>query len=399
MTRDDGDQNLVGVTVTTPPGFSGVLKGIPYCPESAIEQLRNPLYSGFAELASSSCPAASQIGVATAGAGAGSKPIYTTGKVYLAGPYKGAPLSLVVVVPAVSGPYDVGNVAARAAIQVDSTTARVTTVSDPFPRILGGIPLRTRSIAVRLDRPNFALNPTNCDPFSVDADISGEEGGTIRRSAHYQVANCAVLPFGPKLSLKLTGGLRRRGHPAIHAVLTKAPGEANLRTTAVTLPRGELLDNSHIGTVCTRVQFAADECPPSSVIGSAEAVSPLLDEPLRGPVVLRSSSNQLPDMVLDLEGQVDFQASARIDSVKGRLRTTFENIPDVPVSTVTVDLMGGNKGLLQNTESLCGKKKKAAVRMVGQNGRRVDSRVTLDAVCTAKAPRSKRHSRHGRTGG
>jgi hypothetical protein len=399
LSRDDGDQNLTGLSVTTPPGFSGILKGIPYCSEAAIGQLQNLAYLGMAELATSACPAASQIGTASAAAGAGSKPITTNGKVYLAGPYKGAPLSLVVVVPAVSGPYDVGNVAVRAAIQVDSTTARVTTVSDPFPRILGGIPLRVREITVRLDRPNFALNPTNCKPFTVDATINGDEGGSVARNPHYQVANCAKLPFGPKLSLKLSGGLRRRGHPAILAVLTKGPGEANLDMTSVTLPRGELLDNSHIGTVCTRVQFAADTCPESSKIGTAEAITPLLDEPLRGPVVLRSSSNQLPDMVLDLEGQVDFTASARIDSVKGRLRTTFEGIPDVPVSKVTVDLLGGNKGLLQNSESLCGTRKKAVVRQGGQNGRRLDTQVTLQATCGAKPRHKRRNSRHGRTGG
>jgi hypothetical protein len=146
------------------------------------------------------------------------------------------------------------------------------------------------------------------------------------------------------------------------------------------------------------VQFAADDCPPSSVIGSAEAVSPLLDEPLRGAVVLRSSSSDLPDMVLDLEGQVDFQAAATIDSVKGRLRTTFSSVPDVPVSRVSVDLLGGNRGLLQNSETLCGKRKKATVRMTGQNGRRVNTRVPLRVACGAK-PRSKRHARHGRVGG
>ncbi len=86
------------------------------------------------------------------------------GKVYLAGPYKGAPLSLLVVIPAVSGPYDLGNVVVRAAINVDQTTAQVTTVSDPLPQIIEGIPLRTRAIRVNLDRPEFAINPTNCEP-------------------------------------------------------------------------------------------------------------------------------------------------------------------------------------------------------------------------------------------
>src|SRR5262249_2866659 len=199
------DQNLTGLTVSTPPGFSASLRGVPYCPQSAIDQLANPLYSGLAELSSSACPLASQVGTAVAGAGAGSHPVYVAGKVYLAGPYNGAPLSLLTVIPAVSGPYDLGNVAVRAAIEVDSTTAQVTAVSDPLPQIIEGIPLRTRSILINLDRPDFTLNPTNCDGFAVKAQISGSEGAIAPAASHFQVANCGTLPFSPKLALRFSG--------------------------------------------------------------------------------------------------------------------------------------------------------------------------------------------------
>jgi hypothetical protein len=323
----------------------------------------------------------------------GSRPLYVPGKVYLAGPYKGAPLSLVVVIPAVSGPYDLGNVAVRAAISVDPETAQVTTVSDPLPRILDGILLRTRFFQVNLDRPGFALNPTNCDPFLVEAIITGSEGSTGTRDSDYQVANCARLPYAPKLSLKLTGGLKRRGHPAIHAVLATGAGEANTRVTAVTLPKGQLLDNAHIGTICTKVQFNAENCPSGSRIGKAVARTPLLDQPLEGPVYLRSSTNKLPDMVLDLEGQVDFTAVGKIDSVNGRLRTTFSTVPDVPLGTVTLDLLGGSKGLLQNSESLCGRSRSAEVRMAGQNGVGRSFKTKLKVGCGAKAQKKRKEGR------
>jgi hypothetical protein len=393
--RPDGDQTLDGLTVSTPPGFSGVLKGIPYCPESAIGQLNNVLYAGLAELTSSACPAASLLGTAVAGAGAGSRPAYFPGKVYLAGPYKGAPLSLVVVIPAVSGPYDLGNVVIRAAIKVDPVTARVTTVSDPVPQIIEGIPPRTRSIQVRLDRPDFALNPTNCDPLSVDAVMTGSEGGRISRSSHYQVANCGILPFAPKLSLKLSGGLARRGHPAINAVFQAKPGEANSRFVSVLMPKGELLDNAHIGAVCTKVNFAADTCPASSQLGTAEAASPLLDEPLKGSVYLRSSTNELPDIAIALKGQVSFDLVGRVDSVNARLRTTFETVPDVPVSKFSLSLYGGKRGLLVNSESLCGRRSFAVVQTIGQNGAVVDSKSKLQTACGSKA----RHKRHSKKAG
>lgn len=397
LRRPDGDQNAVGLSVKTPPGFSGVLKGIPYCSEAALTQLAMFDYSGIFEQTSPACSSASQIGTAIAGAGAGSKPLFVPGKVYLAGPYKGEPLSLIVVIPAVSGPYDLGNVAVRAAIHVDPVTAQVTTVSDALPQILEGIPLRTRAIHVNLDRPKFAITPTNCKPLSVEATISGDEGAQVTRSSHYQVANCATLPFGPKLSLNLTGGVKRRGHPALRAVLTTSPGEANLGSTTVTLPKNQLLDNAHIGTICTRVQFASDSCPADSIYGKAEATTPLLDEPLKGNVYLRSSSNELPDLVVDLEGQIDIELAGVIDSAKnGGLRTKFQGIPDAPVTKFVLSLAGGKKGLLINSEGICGLRQRAKVSMTGQNGAVVKSRVKLNASCGSKARHKRQNKKAGR---
>src|SRR5262249_34906601 len=162
----------------------------------------------------------------------------------------------------------------------------------------------------------------------------------------YQVANCADLPFAPELKLKLTGNMKRTGHPALRAVLSTHGGDANIASTLVALPHSELLDNSHIGTVCTRVQFAADACPAESAYGTTEAVSPLLDEPLRGNVYLRSSNHQLPDLVADLRGQIDIVLVGRIDSFKGGIRANFESVPDVPVSKFVLKMAGGKKGLL-----------------------------------------------------
>lgn len=391
ITRSDGDQNLSGLDVKTPPGFSAVLKGVPYCSEADLAKITQPGHTGRDEISSPACPAATRVGSAVTSVGAGSKPLYTEGKVYLGGPYKGAPLSLMVVVPGVSGPYDLGNIAVRAALDVNPVNAQVSAVSDPLPQILDGIPLRLRSVLLRIDRPNFVVNGTNCDPFAVQTTAHGSEGAASPASKPFQIANCIDLPYGPKLALKLDGGVHRRGHPAIRATFTAAPGEANTKGVSVTLPKGEQLDSEHIDTVCTRVAFAATDCPPGSIIGRAEASSPLLDQPLRGLVYLRSSDNQLPDMVLDLKGQVDIEVSAKVDAVEGRLRTTFRGVPDVPVSKLTLSLAGGKKGLLINSEPLCGTSKKATVKMTGQNGVFHKTKTRLQASCGSKA-RHKRHS-------
>jgi hypothetical protein len=383
-----GTQFLSGLEVTTPPGFSATLKGIPYCPDAAIASLNGPGYTGLSELAASACPVASQVGTAIAGAGAGTRPLYTSGKVYLAGPYKGAPLSLVVVVPAVSGPYDLGNVAVRVALLIDPLTGQVTADSDPLPQILEGVPLRTRLIKVDLNRPDFTLNPTDCDRFSVTARVSGAEGGTATASSPFQAANCARMPYAPKFNLLLSGGVKRLGHPAIHATLTAAPGESNSHLISVTLPPGELLDNSHFGSVCTIPAFNSHSCPAGSLIGHATAASPLLEHPLSGDVYLRSSKeHELPDMAIDLRGQVDLTLVGHIDSVNARLRTRFERVPDLPVSEFALDLLGGSKGLLQNTEGLCGKRKRVTVKMTGQSGARSNSKPLLRSTCGKKGRR------------
>jgi hypothetical protein len=401
VTRNDGDQNLSGLTVTTPPGFAATLKGIPYCPESALAQIANSNYSGLAEQAFSACPAASQIGTAVAGAGAGTHPLYTPGKVYLAGPYKGAPLSLEVVIPAVSGPYDLGNVAVRAAIHVNPITAQVTTVSDPLPQILGGIPLRIRSILVNLDRPDFALNPTNCEPFSVDGTILGNEGGQATQSAPFQVANCSSLPFAPKLALRLSGSTRQAGNPALTATLTAKPGEANISRTRVTLPHTELIDNAHINTICTRVQFAeghnpGEKCPPGSVLGFARAETPLLAKPLEGPLYLRSTGGAgLPDVVAALNGQIDIALDGHIDSVGGRLRATFETVPDAPVSRVVLSFDGGHKGLLENSPGLCSHPLHVTADITAQSGKTADQNPVLNTPCGGRKHKRKGHRASG----
>ena len=394
VAREDGEQDLAGLRVVTPPGFSATLAGVSYCPDSVLVNVSNlGYYSGLAEQASPACPLTSQVGTVTAEVGAGSKPLNVSGRVFLAGPYKGAPLSLAVVVPAVSGPYDLGNYAVRAAVSVNPSTAQVSTSSDPIPQIIDGIPLRVRAIQVNLDRPEFALNPTNCGRHSIDTQVLGGQGALASLATPFQVANCADLPYAPKLSLDLSGGLNRRGHPAVKATFTAKPGEANTRAVTVALPKGELLDNAHIGNVCTRVQFAANACPASSNLGTAEVSTPILAGPLRGNVYLRSSSNNLPDIAIDLEGQVDFELVGRVDTSKGgALRTNFEAAPDVPVSRLVLNLAGGAKGLLQNSESLCGKPKRATATIVGQNGAVVSTKPKLQVACGSKA-RRKRHSK------
>ncbi|HEX2148678.1 MAG TPA: hypothetical protein VHI31_00680 [Actinomycetota bacterium] len=393
ITRPDGSQELDKLEISPPPGFVASLKGIPYCSEAQIAATTTR-ESGKDELASSTCPAASQVGTTSVGAGAGNHPLYTPGKLYLAGPYKGETLSVVAVTPAVAGPFDLGNVVVRSALKINPLTARITAVTDPLPRTIEGVPLRIRDIRIALDRPNWAINPTNCEAMSVDVTAFGVDGAVSKPSNRYQLRDCAKLGFKPRLSIKLLGGTRRGAHPALLAVLKTRAGDANIARAAVTLPNSAFLDQAHIRTICTRVQYAADSCPKGAVYGHAKAVTPLLDDPIEGDVLLRSSDNKLPDLVGRLRGVANIEAVGRIDSVKGGIRNTFDVIPDAPFDTFTLRMQGGRKGLVVNSKNLCAKTNRATVKFTAQNGRRYNYRPKVVPVgCKKKVRKGKKRAK------
>jgi hypothetical protein len=375
LTRPDGSQELDEVSVTTPPGFSAILKGVGICSEAALAAAGAPGRTGAAEFANPSCPASSQVGTTTIGAGVGPTPVYVkTGRIYLSGPYKGAPLSFAFVVPALAGPFDLGVQIVRTALYVNPKTAQVNAKSDPIPQLLEGVPLQIRDVRVNLDRPSFSLNPTSCEPLSFAGRITGSNGAVANLGSRFQVGGCEKLRFKPGLKLQLHGGTKRSDYQRLEATVTypKGGGYANIARTAVTLPHSAFLAQEHIRTVCTRVQFAADQCPKGSIYGRAEATTPLLDGKLTGPVYLRSSDNPLPDLVIALRGPdaqpIEVELSGRTDSKDGGIRNTFDLVPDAPVSTFNLELFGGQKSLIVNSRDLCKSKQRATVRMTAHNG-------------------------------
>jgi hypothetical protein len=400
VTRPDGAQELDSLELTTPPGLTASLKGIPYC---AATNAQIEARTGKEEQANPTCPAASQVGTTLTGAGSGPTPFYTPGRLYLAGPYKGAPISVVAVTPAVAGPFDLGNVVVRSAVYVDPETAQITAKTDPIPQVLDGVVLRIRDVRINLDRKDWTLNPTSCEPLSVDLTAHGNSGATANLKTRFQAGGCDKLAFKPKMALKLKGGTKRNDNPALTATLRypDGPGYANTRSVAVTLPHSEFLDQSHIRTVCTRVQFAAKACPAGSIYGRATATTPLLDQPLRGPVYLRSSDNKLPDLVIALKGPasqpIEVVLDGRIDSIRGGIRNSFALVPDAPVSKFTLEMQGGKKGLLVNSRNLCsGRPARATVRLIAQNNRRADQFPLMQNQCAKQHKRSKKHSRRSR---
>ena len=385
LDRAEGEQRFATVNVQLPKGLLARLKGVPYCSDAALSQIPTAEGTGGAQAAAPSCSAASQVGVLSTGLGSGARPYFAGGKVYLAGPYKGAPLSLALVVPALAGPFDLGNVVVRAALQIDPETAQVAVVSDPIPSILHGIPTDIRSIVVDINRPQFTLNPTSCEPDSVGGSASSQQGLIASFSSRFQVGGCNDLGFKPRISLALNGPTKRGGHPALRAVVKYPAGGAysNVARAAVQLPHSAFFENDHLTSICTGPQFAAGKCPRSSIYGRAAVTTPLLDEALKGPVYLRASGGQraLPDLVAELNGQIKINLVGHIDSKNQGLRATFVGVPDAPIAKFTLSMSGGRKSLLVNSTDVCVRKHLATVSFTAHNGKVAKSRPALRASC------------------
>ena len=389
LRRADGSQRFSAVTVRPPPGLVAKLAGTELCPAGALAAAAAK--RGVDEQTSPSCPLGSKIGSAHAAAGAGPSPYWAPATAYLSGPYKGAPLSMAVIAPAVAGPFDLGTIVNRVALHVDPKTAEITAVSDPLPRILEGVPLNIRQVSVHLDKPDFTLTGTSCNPSSVNGLLTSTLGAVAPLSVRYQLSDCRRLPFKPRTTLRLRGGTKRGAHPALTINLMPRPGDANISFLQIAFPRSEFLENAHIRTICTRPDFAADACPRGAVYGRASVTTPLLDYPLTGNVYLRSSDNLLPDVVPDLRGPsfqpIRLESAGRTDSIKGGIRNTIDFVPDAPFTKATVALQGGNKGLLVNSRDICARAYRAVVRYRAHNGRAYVERPKMRVKCKKKGKR------------
>jgi hypothetical protein len=375
IARQDGEQELKVVDVTLPKGLTGKLAGLEYCSEAALADAAAK--SGVAVAGAPPCSDESFVGTAFTVAGSGPRPLVVAGNAYLAGPYKGAPLSLAIVTPAVAGPFDLGTVVIRVALNVDPRSAQVHAVSDVIPDVFGGVKLGIRAINLRLNRKRFMLNPTNCQPQASTGAISGGGANPANPAAFssygfmapFRATECRKLGFKPTLHTRLTGPTQRAKNPRIRAVLDARKGDANIERTALVLPSSLFLDQSHIKDVCTRVQLAARDCPKSAIYGRAWARSPLLAKPLKGPVYLVSSNHTLPDLVADLRGQVNIRLYGVIGTKRGGLKTVFYNVPDVPVKRFVLNMRGGRKSLLVNSRNLCRQPQRAYLAMRAHNSR------------------------------
>jgi hypothetical protein len=273
------------------------------------------------------------------------------------------------------------------AVNVDKLDAHVIAISDTVPKIIGGIPIRIRSIQVNIDKPNFMINPTNCKPFSVASQGVGDQGTFADFSSYFQAVNCATLPFKPKLTMRQSGrnATQRGDNPTLQLDLKTRPGDANIKSVTVTLPSAFEIDQRHLGNLCTEKELVATQCAGRQKIGKATTTTPLLDQPLSGPVYAVSGSGGLPRLAFLLNGQVDLVPRADTKTASGgRLQTTVPVVPDAPIGHFHMTVFGGKAGYLANTRELCGHRVSARIAFTGQNGKAVSERAKIRVPCGKK---------------
>jgi len=362
LTRGDGQQYLAQITTTLPPGVVGAIPSVPLCDEP--------------QASAGDCPAQSEIGTVAVTAGAGSEPYPFSGRAYLTGPYGGAPYGLSIVVPAQAGPYDFGEVVTRAGIGVGLYSGRVTVTSAPLPAIVGGVPLRLKGLTVAANRPNFLLNPTSCAPLATESLLTSTFGASQSVSSPFQVGGCGSLAFTPSINVASSARTASKvGGASLEVKVTQPAHQANIRELQLQLPKQLVARDSTLQTACLAASFetapAPGTCKSTAKVGEVTVSTPVLPGVLKGPAYLVShGAAAFPDLDLVLQGdgvEVVLVGHTHI-AHSSVTSSTFENLPDVPISSVTVNLPVGPSSLLSTNGPLCAANLVAPTTIIAQSG-------------------------------
>jgi hypothetical protein len=360
LERNDGEQYVAGLRNVLPPGLVGLIPTVTLCGETAANN--------------GTCTAASQLGTVTVGAGAGSEPFQFPGKMYLTGPYEGAPYGLSIVVPAVAGPFNLGNVIARAKIEVDPHTGQVIASDPKIPTIVGGVPIRQKSISLTINRQGFELNPTSCGPLSTVTTLTSTLGATDAiPPTPFATEGCEKLGFKPAFSASTSAKTSKKDGAALTVKVSQPSGQANIRTSVTLLPKALPSRLTTLQKACLAAVFNANPlgCSPEATVGSAVAVTPTLPTPLKGPAIFVSHGGEaFPDLDLVLEGSgVRIILEGQTDIKNGITKTTFASTPDAPVSSFTLTLPTGPHSALTANGSLCANPLVMPTTITAQNGK------------------------------
>ena len=414
MSREDGQQHLQAIELKMPPGLSGKLAGVELCPEPQANQ--------------GQCGPGSLIGETTVSVGVGADP-YTVkgGRVYLTGPYEGAPFGLSIVNPAKAGPFDLADtknnhppcdcVLVRAKVQVNPVTAALTVTTDPngpnaIPTILEGIPLQIQHVNVTINRPSFTFNPTSCEPLSITGLLTASEGATSTLDVPLQLANCANLKFQPTVQVSAGGHSSKLNGASLHFKVsypTSAIGTQTwIQEAKFDIPKQLPARLETLQQACLSTTFEQNRpaCPKGSIIGTATVHTQVLPVPLTGPVYFVSyGSAKFPEAVIVLKGYgitIELHGETFINKTTGITSATFHNTPDVPFQTIEVNIPTGRYSEFgtnlpgKHPYNFCGHKLTMPTLLKAQNGQEThqNTPITITNCKTTKHKHTTKHTKH-----
>jgi hypothetical protein len=371
--RPNGQQQLKTLTIHEPEGAAALLASVTPCPIAVATQPEP------------NCPESSRIGSSTAWAGLGSDHVKLPGTVYLTGPYKNGPFGVLDVTDAEhvgTADFNLGKIPVMSTITVNETTAAATITSDPLPERVRGVPSQIYAVSILVNRPNFTFNPTNCaTPLAFTATLTGYgpggNDGSANAESPFHGANCASLPFKPTIEISMESAVSRSTGTGLVITVKSSAGQSNIGKTKLEFPS---IIPSRLPTLqksCPDTTFDANpaNCSKESIVGSAIAKTPVLKEPLSGPVYLVShGGRELPDaeivlqgegIKLVLDGTTDIEKNAAGKSVT---ISSFETVPDAPVETFEVQLPRSTKSAFTGYGDLCTEKPVVETKFTGQNG-------------------------------
>ncbi len=381
LTRPTGQQYLSQVRTVLPPGLVGRIPAVTLCSEAQVAE---------AQTKEEGCPASSRIGSVTVSAGAGPAPYQLSGSVYLTGPYNGAPYGMAIVVPAVTGPFSLGNVVTRATIAVEPNSPYRVIVTSAIPTIWKGVPLRLQRVSVEVNRQSFLLNPTNCGALATESTLTGlavlgsSATATQNVSSPFSVGECGALAFKPSLTAFTGAKTSRANGASLEVKISQGAGQGNIKKIVTSLPKQLPARQATFKLACVAATFEANPgaCPSGSRVGSATATTPALPGTLSGTVYFVSHGGEaFPDIDAVLQGSgITTILVGHTNVVNNIITTTFESLPDVPVSSFAMKLPTGSNSVLAANGNLCTSNLVMPTTIVAQSGPTITQKTKISVT-------------------
>ena len=288
----------------------------------------------------------------------------------------------------------------RAAAFVDRESAQVTATTRSHRCSTASRCGSARSRRGSTDRTSRSTRPTAPRVGRSRRRPGGGAGAAV--ASPFQVGACDRLAFNPKLALSLKGGMKRRGHPALKAVLNAAPGRRQPlprigRATELGAARQLAHQNDlHPGPVRRRPVpgrihiwlRAGDDSAGRRAPRRAGLPAQLLQQAARpGRRPARPDRRRR-------------RRAHRLDQGR-RHPHDLRKHPGHPGLQLRPRTAGRAKGLLENSKNLCAKTYKATALFNAQNGLTSKQKPALTGACGKHShgakKRKHRAGKHGRS--